>query len=200
MFYFWWFHTPNWRRQWGPTPVLFPGKSHGRGGGEGLVGCSPWGREESDTAKRLHFHFSFSWIGEGKGNSLQCSCLENPRDGGAWWVTVYGVTQSQTWLKQLSSSSSSSILQTVPWSDVVVICGKESHIWHAAKSPGGLVKTVCWAPCSQSIWLGDIDGVWEFLFLTSSQMLLMLPFWEPYFENHYLMVLLKYCLAPLQEL
>ena len=59
--------------------------------------------------ERLHFHFSLSCIGEGSGNALQCSCLENPRDGGAWWATVYGVAQSQTRLKQLSSSSSSNI-------------------------------------------------------------------------------------------
>ena len=56
--------------------------------------------------ERLHFHFSLSCIGEGNGNPLQCSCLENPRDGGAWWAVVYGVTQSRTWLKWLSSSSS----------------------------------------------------------------------------------------------
>ena len=56
--------------------------------------------------KRLHFHFSLSCIGEGNGNLLQCSCLENPRDGGAWWAAIYGVAQSQTRLKQLSSSSS----------------------------------------------------------------------------------------------
>ena len=67
------------RRQWHPTPVLLPGKSHGW---RGLVGCSPWGREESDTTERLHFHFSLSCIGEGNGNPHQCSCLENPRDGG----------------------------------------------------------------------------------------------------------------------
>ena len=71
-----------------------------------LVGCRPWGREELDTTERLPFHFSLSCIGEGNGNPLQCSCLENPRDGGAWWVAVYGVTQSQTRLKWLSSSSS----------------------------------------------------------------------------------------------
>jgi len=58
-----------------------------------LIGCSPWGLEESDTTERLHFHFSLSCIGEGNGNPLQCSCLENPRDGGAWWAAVYGVTQ-----------------------------------------------------------------------------------------------------------
>ena len=70
------------------------------------MGCSPWGREESDTTERLHFHFSLSRIGEGNGNPLQCSCLENPRDGGAWWAAVSGVPQSRTRLKQLSSRSS----------------------------------------------------------------------------------------------
>ena len=74
---------------------------------EDLVGCSPWGREEWDTTEQLHFHFSLSCIGEGNGNPLQSSCLENPRDGGAWWASVYGVAQSRTRLKQLSSSSSS---------------------------------------------------------------------------------------------
>ena len=91
------------RRQWHPTPVLLPGKSHGR---RSLVGCSPWGCEESDTTERLHFHFSLSCIGEGNGNPLQCSCLENPRDGGAWWAAISGVAQSRTRLKRLSSSSS----------------------------------------------------------------------------------------------
>ena len=92
-----------WRRQWHPTPVLLPGKSHGR---RSLVGGSPWGHTESDTTEQLHFHFSLSCIGEGNGNPLQCSCLENPRDGGAWWAAVYGVAQSRTQLKRLSSSSS----------------------------------------------------------------------------------------------
>ena len=70
-----------------------------------LVGCSPWGHKESDMTEQLPFHFSLSCIGEGSGNPLQCSCLENPRDGGAWWASVYGVTQSQTRLKWLSSNS-----------------------------------------------------------------------------------------------
>ena len=87
------------RRKWQPTPVFLPGKSHGR---RSLVGCSLWGREESDTTERLHFHFSLSCIGEGNGNPLQCSCLENPRDRGAWWAAVHRVTQSWTRLKQLS--------------------------------------------------------------------------------------------------
>ena len=93
------------RRQWHPTPVLLPGKSHGW---RSLVSCGPWGHEESDTSEQLHFHFSLSCSGEGNGNPLQCSCLENPRDGGAWWASVYGVTQSRTRLKRLSSSSNSS--------------------------------------------------------------------------------------------
>ena len=88
------------RRQWQATPVLLHGKSHGR---KSLMGCSSWGREKSDTTDRLHFHFSLSCIGEGNGNPLQCSCLENPRDGGAWWVAIYGVAQSWTRLKRLSS-------------------------------------------------------------------------------------------------
>ena len=62
-----------------------------------LVGCSPWGHWELDTTERLHFHFSLSCIGEGIGNPLRCSCLENPRDGGTWWAArVYGVAQSRT--------------------------------------------------------------------------------------------------------
>ena len=60
------------------------------------------GVAESDTTERLHFHFSLSCIGEGNGNSLQCSCVENPRDGGGWWAAVYGVAQSRTQLKQLT--------------------------------------------------------------------------------------------------
>ena len=88
------------RRQWHPTPVLLPGKSHGQ---RSLVGCRPWGRKESDMTEWLHFHFSLSCIGDGNGNPFQCSCLENPRDGGAWWAAVYGVAQSRTQLKQLSS-------------------------------------------------------------------------------------------------
>ena len=99
---FWHMLILYWRRQRHPTPVLLPAESHGW---RSLVGCSPWGREESDTTDRLPFHLSLSCIGEGNGNPLQCSCLENPRDGGAWWAVVYGVAQSPTRLKWLSSSS-----------------------------------------------------------------------------------------------
>jgi len=108
------FRSLDWRRQWHPTPVLLPGKSHGR---RSLAGCCLWGRWGSDMIERLHFDFSLSCIEEGNGNPLQCSWLENPRDGGAWWATVYGVAQSQTRLKRLSSSKWDDIyevLNTVP--------------------------------------------------------------------------------------
>ena len=100
--------SPGERRQWHPTPVLLPGKSHGW---RSLVGCSPWGRWGSDTTEWLPFHFSLSCIGEGNGNPLQCSFLENPRDGGAWWAAVYWVAQSRTRLKWLCSSSQYSCLE-----------------------------------------------------------------------------------------
>ena len=63
------------------------------------MGCSPPGRYESDMTERLHVHFSLSHIGDGNGNPLQCSCLEYPRDGGAWWAAVSGVAQGRTRLK-----------------------------------------------------------------------------------------------------
>ena len=87
------------RRRWHPTPVFLLEKSPGW---RSLVGCSPWGRWELDTAEWLHFHFSLSCIGEGHGNPLQCSCLENPRDEGAWWAAIYGVAQSQIRLQRLT--------------------------------------------------------------------------------------------------
>ena len=99
----------SWRRQWHPTPILMPGQSHGR---RSLVGYSPWGLEESNRTEQLHFHFSLSWIGEGNGNPLQCSCLENLRDGGTWWAVICGVAQSRTRLSPLSSSSN---LTSVRW-------------------------------------------------------------------------------------
>ena len=120
-----------WRRKWQPTPVILPGKSHGR---RSLVGYSPWGRKESDTTKRFHFHFLLSCIGEGNGNPLQHSCLENPRDGGAWWAAVFGVAQSRTLLKQLSSSISMTLLQGNQHFSVPRTGGSEGHGMLSAKA------------------------------------------------------------------
>ena len=92
----WLLWAQGWRRQWHPTPVRLPGKI-------------PWteepGRLQTMGSRRVGHHWatSLSRIGEGNGNPLQCSCLENPRDGGAWWAAVYGVAQSRTRLKWLSS-------------------------------------------------------------------------------------------------
>ena len=84
------------------------------------------GSPESDTTERLHFHFSLSCIGEGNGNPLQCFCLENPRDGGAWWAAVYGVAESWTQLKRLSSSSSRKTGQA---GEIRVSGEVESSLW-----------------------------------------------------------------------
>ena len=100
-----------------------PRKSHGW---RSLVGCSPWGRWGSDTTEWLHFHFSLSCFGEGNGNPLQHSCLENPRHGGTWWAAVFGAAQSRIRLKWLSSSSSSYI-SGFP-STVFLIKGLSSYI------------------------------------------------------------------------
>ena len=101
-----------WRRQWQPTPVLLPGKSHGW---RSLVGCSPWGREESDT-ERLHFHFSLSCTGEGNGNPVQCSCLENPRDGGAPGCHLWGRIESDA---TEATQQQQQQQQEIPWASLV---------------------------------------------------------------------------------
>ena len=80
----------HWRRKWQPTPVFLPGESQGRGS---LVGCRLWGRTESDTTEATQQQQQQE---EENGNPLQCSCLENPRDSGAWWAAVYGVAESDT--------------------------------------------------------------------------------------------------------
>ena len=102
------------------------GKFHGR---RTLVGSSPWGHTESDATKRLHFHFSLSCIGEGNGNPLQCSHLENPRDGGAWWAAFYGVAQSRTRLKWLSSSSSHADASLVAQSVKKLPAMQKTWVW-----------------------------------------------------------------------
>ena len=144
--------------------MFFPGKSHGW---RSLVGCSPWDREELDTTEQLHSHSSLSCIGEGYGNQPQCSCLENPRDGGAWWAAIYGVTQSQTWLKWLTSSSSryikgTSLLRKVNL-DYIEILTRNCNRWMSHY----LESKRAWA-VSRSIDLlhkvGSMDQQHSFLF------------------------------------
>ena len=138
-------------RQWQPTPILLPGKSHGQ---RSLVGCSPWGRGESDKTERIHFHFSLSFTGEGNGNPLQCSCLEHPRNGGAWWAAIYGVAQSRTWLKRLSSSSSRKEKSSKTESDI--------GLWHNFPGPKRSFRFVVWDTWGimpESLWRG-LSGQW----------------------------------------
>ena len=127
--------------------MFLPGKSHGR---RSLVGCSPWGWEESDTTEWLHFHFSLSCIGEGNGTPRQCSCLENPRDGRAWWAAVYGVVQSRTRLKQLSSGSSRLVITSLPRSKLLLISWLQSPSAMILAPPK--IKSDTVSPVSQSIY------------------------------------------------
>ena len=131
------------RRQWQPTPVFLPGESHGR---RSLVGCSPWGLEESDKTERVHFHFSLPCIGEGNGNPLQCSCLGNPRDGGAWWAAVYGVAHD--------------------WSDLAAIVAagesrshKPPNYWEGNGNP--LQYSCLENPMDRGAWEATVPGVSE---------------------------------------
>ena len=124
----------SWRRWWHPTPVLLPGKSHGR---RSLVGCSPWGCYKSDTTERLHFHFSLSYIGEENGNPLQCSCLENPRDGGAWFAAIYGVHRvGHDWSN--IAAAARELLQTfleLPPNPTISLLSSLLHKFHLPWSP-----------------------------------------------------------------
>ena len=139
-----------WRRRWQPTSVPLSGKSHGQ---RSLGGCSAWGRKESDTTERLHFHFSLSCIGEGNGNPLQCSCLENPRDGRAWWAAIYGVSQSQTRLKWLSSSSSINSTKCSLWDRMCwwrcCPCVEVGSVW---KPLYCLLNFLCTWNCSKNVY------------------------------------------------
>ena len=131
----------DWRRQWHPTPVLLPGKSHGW---RGLVGCGPWGLKESDTTEQLRFHFSFLCIGEGNGNPLQYSCLENPVDKGSQWAVVHRVTKSRTRLNDLACMHAS---RRVPLKEGwVSVCGCGSLLSGSLKSyfEGKIRKIYLW--------------------------------------------------------
>ena len=113
------------------------------------------GSLESDMAERLHFHFSLSWSGEGNGNPLQCSCLENPRDGGAWWAAVCGVTQSQTRLKRLSSSLFKGIWTSIlAWAAIRRHCGLDGlneFIFHSS----GLWKLLIRVAACSGSWVNS---------------------------------------------
>ena len=104
---------------------------------------NPWDRWGSDRTERLHFPFSLSCIGEGNGNPLQYSCLENPRDGGAWWAAIYGVAQSQTQLKRLSNSSSiriNSMLSYSEYSWTIATCNKLNEFFKRNVEPKKRLK------------------------------------------------------------
>ena len=122
------------------------------------------GSLEPDTTDRLHFHFSLSCIGEGKGNPLQCSCLENSRDGGAWWAAVYGVAQSQTRLKWLSSSSKSQLFHLL-----------KLLIQHTF-SPT-LTSNILWSPLSESTPI-SCEHLTSLIWLCSSTFYSILEFFK----------------------
>ena len=141
--------------QWQPTPVLLPGKSHGRRSPVGAV----HGVARVGTAEQLHFHFSLSCIGEGNGNPLQSSCLENPRDGGAWWAAVYGVAQRQTWLKRLSSSSLPPTTNFPSWAPALYTNSSQLH-HHKAVLIHIILQFSLWGR-SRGHWeeLGDLGSL-----------------------------------------
>ena len=168
-----WAITWFWRRKWQPTPVLLPGKSHGQ---RSVVSYSPWGRKESDTTERLHFHFSLSCIGEGNGNPLQYSCLENPRDRGAWWAAVYGVAQSRTRLKQLSSSSSSRTWLSIIYSVCPQNCpwfGQWVFLYPLTYLPLPTAKS--FFKCFHTIWPKKISQAFILFFFCPSPRISLFP-------------------------
>ena len=104
--------------------------------GRGAWWAAPWGREELDTAERLHLHFSFSSIGEGNGSPLQCSCLETSRDGGAWWAAIYGVAQGRTQQQQQQHEDLQDLLELTPKKDVLFITGDHNAKVGSQEIPG----------------------------------------------------------------
>ena len=142
------------RRQWQPTPVLLPGKSHGW---RSLVGFSPWGRQESDMTERLHFHFSLSRTGEGNGNPLQCSCLENPRDSRAWWAAIYGIAQSRTRLKWLSREGKKNLTLVVCF--LLQLKREIKNIWHL-QPISSVWGPLAFLPVTLSC-LASAENVWD---------------------------------------
>ena len=133
----------HWRRKWQPTPVFLPGESQGQGS---LVGCRLWGRRVGHDWSDLAPAAADVYIGEGNGNPLQCSCLENPRDGGAWWAAVYGFAQSWTRLKWLSSSSSRCIYRCVSHFGI-----SDTSLWRRVGG-GGWNASVCYVCIFNYSW------------------------------------------------
>ena len=129
------------------APVFLPGESQGQ---KSLAGYSPWGHKESDTTERLPFHFSLSCTGEGNGNPLQCSCLENPRDGGVWWAAVYGIAQSWTCLKRLSSSSRATNIHR--WVEVGRQQQSQTRKCMCSCVGLGSYARLCCVPSRQEMW------------------------------------------------
>ena len=118
-----------------PPPVLLPGKSHGQ---RSLVGCSPWGRYESDTTERLLFQFSLSCIGGGNGNPLQYSCLENSRDGGAWWAGLLSMGSHRIGHDWSDSAAAAASAYLRLWVFLLAIlipaCASSSLVFHMMNS------------------------------------------------------------------
>ena len=143
------------RRQWHPTPVLLPGKSHGR---RGLVGCSPWVPRSQTRLSDFTFTFHFHALEKEMATHSSILALENPRDGGAWWAAVYGVAWSRTRLKWLSSSSSSSNFVQ----GCVIVCHKLSILvnW--------IFTALCIFPISWFLPLGPVTQPWMILFITKN--------------------------------
>ena len=144
-------------RQWHPTPVLLPGKSHGW---RSLVACSPWGRWGSDTTS-----LSLSRIGEGNGNPLQCSCLENPMDREAWKAAIHGVAQSRTRLKQLSKQhnlSQKKMSASLHWTPPSLHWTLPSPLhWNPpGEGNGNSLQSSCLEnPMDRGVWRTPICGV-----------------------------------------
>ena len=141
-----WIKHNAWRRQWHPTLVLLPGKSHGW---RSLVGCSPWGLEESDTTERLQFHFSLSCIGEGNGNPLQCSCLENPRDRGAGGLPSMGSHRVGHDWSDLAAAAAANTMLAAIFRAMHLSSGQ----WEVSRNIGNLRQLFWKMPCPSSLFI-----------------------------------------------
>ena len=143
----------SWRRKWQPTPVFLPGESHGQ---RSLVGCCPWGCTESNTIEATSVH----GIGGGNGNPLKYSCLENPRDRGAWWVAIYGDATEVTQQQQQHNLCTLHADRLPPhWAEWVAQDGAVRQCLHKKKG------RKCSPSCENAqLW------IWDVLFLLNSSL------------------------------